>query len=707
MIKNYFITSLFAFLVFKTSAQSRTDKEAFRNAFIGIFENRANGFDSITLTNVIAGTPFEFDATIKFPGADKCFISDHKYRALYNFKDKTEAASFFKNMQDMLNYSVAPYKAKVLFIPYYKNQEYLWFYLTDSTGFMDAENLLFISEDTKAASEKRFVVNMQLDSKPNMSYYTSAGPKISNPAITSLIKDIGFGNDPKMTKIKKNKKTTGEGVVYESARTLRGYTAAVYDLSEEGIAQNVLQLETNWTGKEEQVYKKVDSLILQLKAALPASYCYTVNRAEQEINFRQQSFIKEESDAEFVIKYGINESPANSYYVALMIMRTIVTDEEMEDAEVEEVETKKDAVHPVTSQRSNKASPQAFKGENGKYGYKDGSGSIIVQPKYDKAESFREERALVVSNKKYGYVDMTGKEIIPLKYDYASLYFFDGIADVRLNNKYGMIDKTGREIVAIKYDRLDKGISVDKSNKFILAKLDNKFGFIDSSGREVVPLNYEDAKIISTLMATVKLNGKWGVINESGKAIVPLIYDYIDADEFKKTGYLRPRLNMKYGLIDKNGNTTIAVKYDQISIGFSENLARMEVNDKFGFVDKTGKEVILPKYENASDFSNGMAEVKMNGKWGFIDKTGKETIAFKYESTRQFTEGLAAVQLNGKWGFIDKTGMTVIPFKYDNAYEFDDGDAKVYIGKKWGRINKKGEVTTPINNEEEDDDDGW
>ncbi len=673
---------------FHAIAQTNTDREIFAETFIKIFENRGNRFDSITKFNVTVGESYKYDVTIKMPGAEKCFISYQKFCAEYKFKDIASASSYFNTLQDWLKYVASAYKSKILFVQPYVNQDFLRYYLSDSTAFIDAENTLSFYKDNLGNT---YTVKLEIDSKPDLTYYTNYGSRINNAGINSLIKEVGFSNDKLMVKIKKNKKTTTDGYVYESSLTLPGYKARILEYTDEDVSENILQLVTNWTGAVQSVDKKVDSLILMLKAALPSSFCYRLDGERQTFFFNQNPFTKEESDVSFSIQYGLVDGKKNSYFVELIIKRTVEKEQEIE------VEEKK--LYP-------------FKDAVEKYGYKDASGKIVVAAKYDKADDFTGERGHVVLNNKHGFIDISGKEIIPLQFDYASIFVADGFTEVRLNRKYGMIDKAGKISIPLQYDEINRGklFYNEKGNfhrrtKFILIKQNGKYGFVDSSGRQIVPLKYDYAQIIENRIARVKLNNKEGVIDYTGKEILPIVYDAMNTDDYSKLGIIRVKQNGKWGLVDNSGKLIIATKYDNTSDRFSEGLAWVRLNDKAGYVDKNGKEVILLKFADANDFSNGLSAVWLNGKCGYIDKTGKEIIPFKYESGGLFSQGMAPVEINSKWGYIDKTGKTIIPFTYDKAHEFDkDGEAKVYIGKKWGKINRAGKIVDPINNEDNNDD---
>ncbi len=92
-----------------------------------------------------------------------------------------------------------------------------------------------------------------------------------------------------------------------------------------------------------------------------------------------------------------------------------------------------------------------FSSYNGKYGYKDGSGNIVVVPHYDLAYPFFDGRAAVREAGKYGYLDENGREVVTPKYNF-TWRFIGGYATVKLGDKFGFIDKTGKEVVPPSYE---------------------------------------------------------------------------------------------------------------------------------------------------------------------------------------------------------------------------------------------------------------
>lgn len=97
--------------------------------------------------------------------------------------------------------------------------------------------------------------------------------------------------------------------------------------------------------------------------------------------------------------------------------------------------------------------------ENGKYGFLNAAGEVVVSAQYDLAGDFSEGRAWVGkasgSGYRYGFIDTAGTLVIPMNYDYAGyrVFFSEGLAQVtqKVNGKLlsGYIDKSGKTVISI------------------------------------------------------------------------------------------------------------------------------------------------------------------------------------------------------------------------------------------------------------------
>ena len=94
---------------------------------------------------------------------------------------------------------------------------------------------------------------------------------------------------------------------------------------------------------------------------------------------------------------------------------------------------------------------------DGKYGYMNRSGRVVVEPQWDWASEFSEGLAKIMTqdengnNSKYGYMDTTGQIVVPLQFSEAH-DFSEGLAAVALGSPFGYIDKTGKMVIENRFN---------------------------------------------------------------------------------------------------------------------------------------------------------------------------------------------------------------------------------------------------------------
>lgn len=87
----------------------------------------------------------------------------------------------------------------------------------------------------------------------------------------------------------------------------------------------------------------------------------------------------------------------------------------------------------------------------GKWGYKDWKGNVVIQPQYDEAFPFREDRAGVEEGGLIGYIDKENNKVIECKYD-CGTSFSEGLAAVSVGEKSGYIDLDGNAVTEMIFD---------------------------------------------------------------------------------------------------------------------------------------------------------------------------------------------------------------------------------------------------------------
>jgi len=231
--------------------------------------------------------------------------------------------------------------------------------------------------------------------------------------------------------------------------------------------------------------------------------------------------------------------------------------------------------------------------ENGKYGFKDSTGTVILESKYSHATILSKNLIAVHLNTKWGLFNNEGKEVVPLKFDMIFNFEDNGLALTFIgksyNNgnpkqgKYGFINKQGKEVIACKYDDIDYNDTLNNffSKGLVRLKLNEKWGFVNEEGIEVasfkfdIIFNFEDNGLALTFIGKLYNNGnpkqgKYGLINTEGKEIVPCKYDRIST--FSNNGLANVFIGEtsnngnpkqgKYGLINTEGKEIVPCKYD-------------------------------------------------------------------------------------------------------------------------------------------------
>jgi DNA-binding transcriptional regulator/RsmH inhibitor MraZ len=136
-----------------------------------------------------------------------------------------------------------------------------------------------------------------------------------------------------------------------------------------------------------------------------------------------------------------------------------------------------------------------------KWGYVDRAGKIVIEPKFEDGESFREGLAPVKvrgevvwcppdssgnrsgSSMMWGYIDKTGRIVIPQVFNYAEP-FSEGLAAVSKCDEAYFIDKTGKQVISGKF-RETSSFSGGLARVSVLVNGALLDAYVDKTGRIV------------------------------------------------------------------------------------------------------------------------------------------------------------------------------------------------------------------------------
>lgn len=222
-----------------------------------------------------------------------------------------------------------------------------------------------------------------------------------------------------------------------------------------------------------------------------------------------------------------------------------------------------------------------FQNDEGKYGYRNSLGEVVILPQYDEAYYFREGLSVVKQSGLWGAISYDGKLRIPMIYHYLEP-FECGLA---------------------------------------MAVVDGRYGYIDHMGQWRIAPVYEEAKSFSEGRAGVLKDGKWGFINSEGKVVIPFQYEWVWGFNEGRARVKIPERPNRTLVIDHNG--AVVTDSHLVVEDYSDGLAQIVIGNGVGFINHYGEIAISGNYHMGIPFNEGRARmVTFDGRVVLIDVRG-------------------------------------------------------------------------------------
>ena len=162
---------------------------------------------------------------------------------------------------------------------------------------------------------------------------------------------------------------------------------------------------------------------------------------------------------------------------------------------------------------------------DGKWGYIDDKGKLIIDYQYDYAGSFNDGLAAVVKDGKYGYINKENKYVIESTFKYENAFdtpnFSDGLVVIYEKPTSTVYNAKGKKVF-----EKDFGI-FDYKNGYARFIKDDKYGFVDKKGKVVIENKYQSVSDFNDGLALVfnnydmdKDTGEFEFINKDGKRML-------------------------------------------------------------------------------------------------------------------------------------------------------------------------------------------
>jgi len=363
----------------------------------------------------------------------------------------------------------------------------------------------------------------------------------------------------------------------------------------------------------------------------------------------------------------------------------------------------------------------------------DSTGEQFQTGQYERMGSFVEGLAPVGINGKWGFVDSSGTLVIPAIYDDWN-YFSKGEAYVSRHGLWGKINRNG---VRVQKQRLVQfSMSTRTAPSIVPFTVGEKVGYRSLKGEEISPPIFEDGGPIQEGLAQIKKDSLWGFMDGKGNIIIKPEYDM--ARSFSE-GLAAVLKDEKWGFIDTKGKLVVPNEFD-LAKSFREGLAPVRKGFKWGYVDRTGRLIIPPEFIDAFNFSHGTAMVQItepapagvklspvmfnaqidrsgkvqyrysaggaygdihvisssDGKYGLLSSQTGLILKPRYdEILGAGAEGYFIFKDKARYGYLDISGDVAIKPVFEEAGLFDCGIARVRTNGKYGLINSSGIFIVP------------
>lgn len=314
-----------------------------------------------------------------------------------------------------------------------------------------------------------------------------------------------------------------------------------------------------------------------------------------------------------------------------------------------------------------------IKSANGRYGYTDKAGNILLDTIYIFIDKFTNGYAVIrgpnhISSRtkditEVGLIDTNGKFIIPfgickeihnVSEGYFWVIFAEDIDPTNNTETSGFIDTGGRIVLKKDYSKyksivgdINCGLApislykywYDEAYDYVYSRSLVYGGYINIQGDLLISdTNYVSVKPFYNNRAFVEINSypdKYLIINTSGKIIVSDTFSQVLNDGFYN-GLALVKNNKFWNLIDTNGNYVAKTEYrDILDIPESKYYYFMKYGSThYGIAKKDGTEIYSNKLShiNRNGFENGLLNCVIDNKQTYIDTTGK--IVWQQQKTK-------------------------------------------------------------------------
>lgn len=387
---------------------------------------------------------------------------------------------------------------------------------------------------------------------------------------------------------------------------------------------------------------------------------------------------------------------------------------------------------------------------NGRYGFIDANGKVVIAPQFEAIGPFTGDHAEVHIEGRSGAIDRTGRLVVPAQFD-RLVPFTDGVfiarplapgaarsserprldGDIRLEGFRDLMLGLGGGLYHLRkgwltpqdlsfsmFDEPERGLVwAGKRNEHH----DEQWGLMRSDGSWQVTPRYSHVQQLSETHAVVGAMPDYslperdrreaigrGAVDRDGKLVVPFAlrdlfywrggYGYAkEPVDRTQPSSSWPDQKRRSGMIQADGALLAGRWFDEVDIREDGKLPRGRIGETWYSIARDGG-LVADQLEGATDFecANGLKFVR-RGALLEVRRPGDGKATGKFEEgilTKNACPGPFAARRAGKWFTILEDGSILGGHVGFDSVHFFVGDyGAVKVGEKWGIIDRTGAFT--------------
>lgn len=291
---------------------------------------------------------------------------------------------------------------------------------------------------------------------------------------------------------------------------------------------------------------------------------------------------------------------------------------------------------------------------DGRWGVARADGSWLVEPTFERIDALSDGLALVKSNGKVGFIDRAGQIVIAPSFDRA-WSFTPGVGRTAAerDGTVGLIDRTGAWVVTTDYQQMYPAVEFTKNRTRAYGwhvSRNRRWGLLDIELRPLLDVEF-DGPVGYCLEQRLDASkdSEWYLFNPDGTPLLPPGGRLLDGP-CGGPRRLTLKLGDKFALFDEVDLKPITPWFDAM-IPAGLNIKNVKVDGKWGRIGSDGQWLIEPKYDVLSG-GTPLLVAGIDGKRGILRSDGTWLIEPRFDAARLRDSDTAFVTVSGATGLL-------------------------------------------------------